>query len=69
MPNDYRDCPTVTLIARWEALRDKLKSLPQEDRDVSDLDALWEMRREIDRRRDVPKPKVDVNFANDYLTD
>ena len=69
MANDYRDCPTPALIARWERLRDKLRLIPPSEWDDIEADALWEMRRELDRRRDIPKPTVDVNFSSDYLTD
>lgn len=69
MANDYRECPTLTLMARWGALRDKLRLIPPAEWDDIEADALWEMRRELDRRRDIPKPTVDVNFSSDYLTD
>ena len=69
MANDYRDCPTATLLARWERLRDKLGLIPPSEWDDVEADCLWEMRRELDRRKDIPKPTVDINFASDYLTD
>lgn len=69
MGNDYRTVPTCELVERWERLRDGLVSTPPDGRTVEDCDALYEMRRELDRRRDEPKRIVDVNFAKDYLTD
>lgn len=69
MGNDYRSLPTPVLMERWERFRNGLRNLPPEERTVGDFDKLWEMRRELDRREDIPKPSVDINFANDYLTD
>ena len=36
---------------------------------VGDFDEIYDMRRELDRRKDEPKQIVDVNFSKDYLTD
>ena len=69
MANDFRDCPTATLMERWACLRDKLSVVPPSEWDEVEADALWEMRRELDRRNDEPKHVVYVNFAKDYLTD
>ena len=69
MANDFRECPTATLMERWEVLRDKLSVLPPSEWDEVDADALLEMRRELDRRKNEPKQIVYVNFAKDYLTD
>lgn len=64
MSNEYRTIPTVELVEMWERERDRLRGSGS-----GDFDALYEMRCELDRRRDIPKPVVDVNFSNDYLTD
>lgn len=65
--NEYASMPTAVLNRMWELERDRL--LRKKDAVVSDYDELLAMRTELDRRRDDPKPIVDVNFANDYLTD
>lgn len=69
MGNDYRSIPTARLVEMWregvEALKGKDASSLTED----DYGRILEMRREIDRRKDEPKPTVDVNFSKDYLTD
>ena len=66
MGNAYHTVPTAELVAMWERKRGSLLgSSPSRD----DFEALYEMRRELDRRKDEPKPVVDVNFSSDYLTD
>ena len=64
MCNAYHTVPTVELVAMWERERDRLRRSGS-----GDFDALYAMRRELDRRRDEPKPTVDVNFSSEYLTD
>ena len=69
MHEDYKTIPTPELVARWERFRNGLRNLPPDERTVGDYEVLYEMKREIDRRRDEPKPTVDINFSKDYLTD
>ena len=65
--NEYASVPTPVLQGMWERERDRL--LEKEDAAIADYDALLAMRRELDRRKDDPKPSADVNFADEYLTD
>ena len=69
MGNDFRSLPTSRLIAMWERLRDDIKATSPSERSSRDLEVLWELRREIDRRDDIPKPTIDINFASDYISD
>lgn len=69
MSNDYRSMPTEKLLRKWEALRNRLSRVSVAHRNQADVDALLEMRMELDRRNDEHKPIVDINFSNDYLTD
>ena len=66
---DYRSIPTVRLVEMWEQGVNAVKGKDPSELTVGDYDALWEMRRELDRRKDEPKPIVDVNFSDEYLTD
>ena len=63
MADDYHDVPTSELTVMWE--RERARLLGKEDAVIADYDSLLAMRRELDKR----KPVVDVNFADDYLTD
>lgn len=65
--NEYASIPTADLQDMWE--RERVRLSRMEDAVISDYDALLAMRTELDRRKDEPKPIVDVNFAGDYLTD
>ena len=65
--SSYADIPTPVLLGMWKAERDRL--LGKRDAIIADYDDLLAMRSELDRRKDEPKPVVDVNFAGDYLTD
>ena len=53
----------------WEQGVNAVKGKDPSELTVGDYDALWEMRRELDRRKDEPKPIVNVNFSDEYLTD
>lgn len=53
----------------WEDGVNAVKGKDPSELTVGDYDAILEMRRELDRRKDEPKPVVDVNFSKDYLTD
>lgn len=64
MSEAYRGVPTAELLVMWERERKRLVRTGDPDYSV-----LLAMRRELDRRRDEPKPTVDVNFSKDYLTD
>ncbi len=66
---DYRSIPTVRLVEMWEQGVNAVKGKDPSELTVGDYDALWEMRRELDRRKDEPKPIVNVNFSDEYLTD
>ena len=67
--SDYRSRPTERLVAMWEAGVNAVMGRDPSELTIGDYDAIWEMRRELDRRRDERKPVVDVNFSEDYLTD
>lgn len=69
MSSGYRTIPTKRLVEMWEAGVNAVRGRDPSELTVGDFDALWEMRREIDRRRDERPPVVDVNFSKDYLTD
>jgi len=69
MGSDYKSIPTWRLVEMWEEGVNAVKGKDPSELTVGDYDALWEMRRELDRRKDEPKPVVDVNFSKDYLTD
>lgn len=66
---DYRTIPTVRLVEMWEAGVNAVRGKDPSELTVGDYDAIYEMRRELDRRNDEPKQIVDVNFSKDYLTD
>ncbi len=65
----YRTIPTVRLVEMWLAGVNAVRGKDPAELTVGDYDAILEMRRELDRRKDEPKPVVDVNFSKDYLTD
>ena len=69
MGNAYHTVPTPSLIEMWERQRDSMLGRSSSELSADDCEALYEMRRELDKRRDIPKPTVDVNFSSDYLTD
>ena len=66
---DYRTIPTSELVEMWECGVEVVRGKSPSELTVGDMDVLYEMRRELDRRRDEPKQIVDVNFSKDYLTD
>ena len=53
----------------WEAGVNAVKGKDPSELTVGDYDSIFELRKEIDRRKDEKKPVVDVNFSKDYLTD
>lgn len=69
MGNDYRTIPTWRLVEMWEDGVNALKGKDPSELTVGDYGPILDMRRELDRRKDEPKPVVDVNFSKDYLTD
>ena len=69
MGENYRTIPTRRLVEMWEAGVSAVRGKDPSELTVADYDAIWEMRRELDRRKDEPRPVVDVNFSKDYLTD
>ena len=68
MGNAYHTVPTAEPVGMWERRRDSILNRA-DGPTLEDCEALYEMRRELDRRKDEPKPVVDVNFSSDYLTD
>lgn len=68
MSNDYKSLSTSDLIRKWERKRDQIAGKKPSERMIDELDELMALRREIDRRRGVRNPTVDVNFE-DYVKD
>ena len=66
---DYRTIPTSELVEMWERGVEVVRGKSPSELTVGEMDVLYEMRRELDRRKDEPKQIVDVNFSKDYLTD
>lgn len=65
----YKTIPTVRLVEMWESGVNALKGRDPSELTIEDYCEIYDMRRELDRRRDEPKEVVDVNFCKDYLTD
>ena len=65
-PMYYKSVTTPVLRQMWERLRASIMSLPEEDREKEDYDALIAMRDELDRRSG-GKPIVEVDFEK-YVT-
>ena len=59
MSAEYRSLSTAELEQRWAGLRTKIESCGG---GVADIDALYAIRRELDRRRGESSPVVEVNF-------
>lgn len=59
MSAEYRSLSTAELEQRWNGLRLKIES---QNGGLSDIDALYAIRRELDRRRGESSPIVEVNF-------
>ena len=68
MSNDYKSLSTSDLIRKWERKRDRIAGKKPSERMIDELDELMALRREIDRRRGVKNPTVEVNFE-DYVKD
>lgn len=68
MSNDYKYLSTSDLIRKWERKRDRIAGKKPSERMIDELDELMALRREIDRRRGVRNPTVEVNFE-DYVKD
>lgn len=65
----YRDVPTTELERMWNEKRLSLKIGADSSVFRGELDEVYEMRRELDRRRgEVPQAK-DVDFGKEYVTD
>lgn len=62
----YKSLTTPVLRQMWERLRKRIMSLPEEDREREDYEALIAMRDELDRRSG-GKPAIEFNFEN-YVT-
>lgn len=69
MGSDYHTIPTARLVQMWEDGVNAVRGRDPSELTVGDYDALFEMRRELDRRKDERPPVVDVNFSAEYLTD
>lgn len=67
MISDYREIPTPELERMWRIERDRLSR--DKDAVVGDYDALFAMRRELDRRMGGANPGVNIEFTDEYLTD
>ena len=65
----YRTIPTSRLVEMWEEGVNAVKGRDPSELTVGEYSELYEMRKELDRRKDEPKQVVDVNFSKDYLTD
>ena len=68
MGRKYDGIPLVELERVWEEKRRRIVELPSCDRLPMDMEELLSMRREIDKRKGIANPTVDVNFSEDYLT-
>lgn len=69
MGHQYDGTPLVTLEAMWDEKRRRIAELPACDRLPSEMEELFTMRREIDKRKGYRNPIVDINFSEEYLTD
>ena len=62
----YRTVKTPVLVKMWERERERVVSMANPS--PSDYADLLAMREELDRRRGVKKPSVDINFEK-YISD
>lgn len=62
----YKDIPTQELKKLWEQQRNKVVN---HSHSQADYDILFEMRKELDRRKGERNPQVDINFEQNYTTD
>ena len=69
MSRKYNGIALATLEEMWAEKRRRIAELPPDDISPSETEELLSMRREIDKRKDVRNPIVDVNFSEEYLTD
>lgn len=69
MGHKYDGIPLAMLEAKWAEKRRRIAELKPEDRLPSDMDELFSMRKEIERRKGNKNPVVNVNFSEEYLTD
>lgn len=60
----YKDTPTKELKMMWESLRNKLINGGEKE----EYESLYELRKEIERRKGNSLPPKDINYS-DYLTD
>ena len=65
----YRSIPTSRLVEMWEAGVNAVKGKDPSELTVGDYDAIYEMRKELDRRSGDTNPSVHVDFESDYVTD
>ena len=69
MSNQYRNTPTEQLEKMWNDKRLSL-AIGAKGRDFQkDLDAVFEMRQELDRRKGERLPTTSIEFSEEYTTD
>lgn len=66
MSTDYKKIETPELKRLWEAQRNKVVN---HSHTQGDLDELFAMKKELDRRKGEKNPIVDINFEQHYTTD
>lgn len=66
---DYKSLSLPELVKKWQKKRMKLAQTDDKNRKFEDIEELFAMRKEIDRRKGEKKPTVNINFADEYLTD
>ena len=69
MKQKYDGLSLSTLEAMWENKRLVIAEMPKENILPGDLEALFSLRREIDRRKGHKPPVADVNFPEQYIPD
>ena len=68
MSDYYKRKSTAELEEEWRRRRDEVAGKKPSERTPGDMDALLALRREIDRRRGVRNPTVEINFES-YVKD
>lgn len=69
MAKDYKGIPTPELERMWNERRLSMKIGADRSMFRRDMEEVYAMRRELDRRRGDVAPSSDVNFEQKYLTD
>lgn len=68
MKKDFSHIPTLELQKMWEDTRTELAKMGGGEDCTEIMGQLYIMRKELDKRKDLPLPPVSVDFANKYLT-